>query len=172
MTLSYILKFQGKPMHFMEKITKGLYRDKPIDEHVRDAIFHPDFDYDILDNAFPKIHTIRDDKADRWKVGNKIHQVIHNRSPKRFQFAPVLEVLAIQKIKIQYRKDGDTLLANVVVDGKHIGTATWKNCQLVEHNPNLDILAHNDGFDDVSQFFEYFSDSYKGKIIHWTNFKY
>ena len=33
-------------------------------------------------------------------------------------------------------------------------------------------FARNEGFDYVNNFFDYFKEYYKGKIIHWTNFKY
>jgi hypothetical protein len=33
-------------------------------------------------------------------------------------------------------------------------------------------LAQNNGFDTVKDFFEYFNKDFKGKIIHWTDFKY
>lgn len=33
-------------------------------------------------------------------------------------------------------------------------------------------LAHNDGFDLLYQFIEWFNKDFEGKIIHWTNFKY
>jgi len=34
------------------------------------------------------------------------------------------------------------------------------------------MVAINDGFDSLKDFFNYFSTNYNGKIIHWTDFKY
>lgn len=36
----------------------------------------------------------------------------------------------------------------------------------------VEVLAKNDGFSGVKEFFEWFSEDFKGKIIHWTDLKY
>ena len=36
----------------------------------------------------------------------------------------------------------------------------------------IKILAKNDGFDSVDDFFKWFDKDFNGKIIHWTNKKY
>jgi hypothetical protein len=33
-------------------------------------------------------------------------------------------------------------------------------------------LARNDGFDSVEDFFSFFPEDFKGKIIHWTDLRY
>lgn len=48
----------------------------------------------------------------------------------------------------------------IIIDGRQLG--------LVEHL----LLAKNDGFDDVYQFYKWFNKDFKGKIIHWTEFRY
>ena len=51
----------------------------------------------------PKLHTIRTDEKNRWKHGNKIHAVYHNRSKKQFQFIPTFKCTGVQKIEIYYK---------------------------------------------------------------------
>jgi hypothetical protein len=36
----------------------------------------------------------------------------------------------------------------------------------------VEVLARNDGFATVKDFFEWFSEDYTGKIIHWTELRY
>lgn len=100
----------------------------------------------------PKVHTIRKDTKNRWKAGRDIHFVINNRTPNRLQFAPALPVIATQHIAIQDQK--------VWVDARLLGES------------EIETLAKNDGFDSVSDFFQWFEGDFEGKIIHWTNILY
>ena len=119
---------------------------------------HP-FERDII----PKVHTIRADKKNRWKVGDKIHMVVFNRTKNRFQFAPVLEVKLIQKIKINNKSyiSTDNLFDETVFIDDRILT-----------RDELKQLVLNDGFESIEQFFEWFNEDFTGKIIHWTDLKY
>jgi hypothetical protein len=89
-----------------------------------------------------------------------IHFVIKNRTPQRYQFAPVLKVRAIQKIEIEWIVGTKPV---VVIDGAHF------------YNPIVGIdhgmlhLAINDGFDSIEHFFQYFRTDFTGIIIHWTD---
>ena len=110
-----------------------------------------------------KIHTIREDKSDRWKSGNKIHLVINNRTSNRFQFAPTLECLNIQKLTFDYGEeacDWYGMEPVIAIDGNPI---------TIEE---ADRLAMNDGFEDSSAMCKYFNKDFEGKIIHWTSKKY
>jgi len=107
----------------------------------------------------PKLHTIREDKKNLWKAGNDIHFVINNRTPQRFQFAPVVKCVSTQRIEILHGLKSDKQ-AFVAVDGKTL------------HISDIKRLAINDGFDSVDDFFAWFKEDFKGKIIHWTNLKY
>lgn len=122
----------------------------------------------------PKIHTIREDKKDRWKVGNKIHFVIDNRTKFRFQFAPVLKVKSVQKIEIRHSKKPATIgyergtRSVVLIDDVEffdtvMGQKGWDD---------MKKFAQNDGFNSVDDFFKYFNSNFVGKIIHWTSFSY
>ena len=122
----------------------------------------------VWDQIFPKIHTIREDKSGRWKPGTKINFVINNRSKDRYQFAPVIPCVSVQPIKMTRFSD----LIEVV-----IGDSLWKaqiNSKGVPYSWDiqLQILAQNDGFDSVEDFFAWFNKDYSGKIIHWTKYTY
>lgn len=124
----------------------------------------------------PKVTTIREDKLDRWKPGMDIHFVINNRTKNRFQFAPVMKCVSVQKIEIEWTDSG-TLLgreARVYIDTtKQIGKYLEKEKYHLDGiGRSLKALAINDGFDSVEDFFAYFNKDFKGKIIHWTDLKY
>lgn len=159
MTLSFSTQIDGKPTYFIEKIWSGIHENHLSSNS--EGLFYSDMGkiFDNYSTLAPKIHTIRADKKDRWKVGNKIHFVINNRTKNRFQFAPVIPVKSIQKIEIVYWMGcGD--YPSVVVGGQ-----TLKNSE-------VETLAKNDGFDSVEDFFAWFNSDFKGKIIHWTDFRY
>lgn len=169
MTLSFSTEIEGKPTRFMEKILKGLHWKTPISQEFANAIHHPKFDTSDFDVLHPKIHTIRADKTNRWKVGNKIHMVINNRTKHRFQFAPILQVKSIQTFEVHYKHDWDKTTALVLIDGIIKGQVEWLDCSLQKSSPTIDEMAKNDGFDSTNDFFEWFSEDFKGKMIHWTD---
>lgn len=114
--------------------------------------FKPQFKQSILDGS--KIHTIRADKTNRWKVGNTIHFATGVRTSDYNCFNKGVCV-GVQKIQIRrcYGKD-------VRIDGIGLSRGDIKN------------LAINDGFASVESFFDWFNEDFEGKIIHWTDFKY
>ena len=120
---------------------------------------------DIPDSIPAKIHTIREDKADRWRPGVPIHFVIGNRTKKRFQFAPVVPVISTQHIVIERNElnfDWDLAPSQVMsikIDGRE--------------GP-INLLRQNDGFHSMTNFIRWWpaGSRFEGKIIHWTDFKY
>jgi hypothetical protein len=158
MILGFSTQINGKPTYFVEKIQRALtdtdFFDTP-------ELVPYEFNFEYFKDCTPKLHTIRDDKNDRWKVGNKIDFFINCRQKNMFRFAPVLPVVSVQKIEIVYDKIfGKNLYPDVLIDN-------------VKLHPNkLDELAQNDGFDTIQDFFAYFDKDFTGKIIHWTNLKY
>jgi hypothetical protein len=116
-----------------------------------------------INTIMPKIHTIREDLNDLWKPGKKIHMVVFNRTKNRFQFAPILECKSVQKIEISHKpiKIEDWILMPVV-----------RINDLIIFPERVLELARNDGFDSVSDFFRWFNKDFRGKIIHWTDYKY
>ncbi len=169
MTLGFKTHIDGKPTFFIDKIWWSFpeeirtYENWEYKIHVAKK-FTATMSQKMT--GFPKIHTIREDKHDRWKVGMNIHFVINNRTKDRFQFAPVIPVTEIQTIKIDHQNDSEYPIIHI--DSK-------RYCPIENHFDyfvKLDELSQNDGFDTIKQFLDYFKEDFEGKIIHWTDFKY
>lgn len=135
----------------------------------------------ILDGT--KIHTIREDKNDRWKTGRKIDPWYKNpRNVKQnpmslIQYAckhlinPIGEChfpkrcISTQDLEIRWSYEtftGRKAFVTIYIDGVSCYNGKWSV---------LD-LAKNDGFDSLEDFFKWFDKPFKGKIIHWTDFRY
>jgi hypothetical protein len=132
-----------------------------------DPGLHYPSNYNFLakDKKPAKLHTIREDKTNRWKEGMKIDFFINMYRKEMFRFAPVLPVVSVQKVEIKWITSKNTNPywykdASVSIDNRFLST---KDCE---------ELAQNDGFDTVEDFFAYFNEGFKGKIIHWTDKKY
>lgn len=170
MTLSFKTSIGGQPTNFVEKIWtafnlgEGGYQIEFKERHewLKKCIYSFNLDPLLLSEVGIKIHTIRADTKNRWRVGMPIHFVVKNRTPQRFQFAPILSVKAIQSFEIEWYKGSPI----VVINNGHF------------YNPIAGIdngmaeLAKNDGFDSIDDFFAYFSSKFIGKIIHWTDYIY
>ncbi len=111
--------------------------------------FKPQFVDFILQNT--KIHSIREDKFDRWKPGMKIHFATGVRTTNYNQFKGGV-CISVQDVEIDFPR--------IKVDGRDLMFSERLR------------LAHNDGFNGLYELFEWFNKSFKGKIIHWTDFKY
>lgn len=171
MTLGFSRKINGKPTYFVDKIWQCLLRDDvemnalELEHKLKEAL--PIIGKTKIGDFPQKKHTIRRDSKNRWKEGNDIHFIIYNRTPARMQFAPVVKVQSIQKIEISYHqiKDWKGFITNnnapmIRIDG------------CVMSGSEAEELAINDGFDSLDAFFEWFSEDFTGKIIHWTDKKY
>jgi hypothetical protein len=170
MILPFSTQLNGKPTYFIEKIWEGLLRTvfKDDEEYIDHLIgyeeqFGKDWDFlpdeaDRMTN--PKLHTIREDKNDRWKPGTKIDFFINCRQKDMFRFAPVLPVVSVQKIEIIADKFEFMNDYQIKVDGKLLS---------IDEKVKL---ALNDGFDNLLHFFMYFNEDFTGKLIHWTDLKY
>jgi hypothetical protein len=111
-----------------------------------------------------KIHTIRTDRTERWKKGQKIHFWRGNpRNPntetKPHQFHESA-CTSVQKININFKESG----INVVVDNN-----------LLTPDQTLE-LAKSDGFSNQTEMMAWFQErhpnGFKGRLIHWTKKKY
>lgn len=170
MTLAFSTEINGNPTYFIEKIWASLIDsieginisdyEKYLNDH--QSKFGKDFGYDEM-MISPKIHTIRQDKSNRWKDGNKIHFAINNRTSNRFQFAPIVKCKSVQKIRIDYDD----------------AACDWYGCEPVISVDDkilslkeVEELSINDGFEDSQAFCKYFNKDFEGKIIHWTDSKY
>ena len=106
-TIGFSVKFPwGDETHFVPKIWEGIieYGLFPQWASLPYLLLAEGKNLDYIfkkEGISPKIHTIREDKADLWKPGRKIHPVVFNRTKNRFQFAPVLECKSVQGIEIE-----------------------------------------------------------------------
>ncbi len=158
MTLSFSTKFPwGEPTNFVAKIWNSL------NQHYGEAISEEFYEYGAdlydIDRYLPKHHTLREDKTSRWKRGRKIHPVIHNRTPDRFQFAPTIKCISVQSIYIK------PTFKDVTIHSE------WHQPKDLNKS-EIDLLASNDGFDSTEDFWRWFDKDFVGKIIHWTDLKY
>lgn len=169
MTLGFKQIINKKLTYFPHKILCGLYKKNLIKFHdfcfLLDKI---DFPLKFQDGKF---HTMREDKKNKWKAGNLIHFVINNRTPKRYQFAPVLKCVSTQNVIIKWEGTFITITIDDNLFSKFNTAASWSH-GLDNGDSKICELSKNDGFDDLESFLKYFSTNFTGKIIHWTNFKY
>jgi len=171
MTLGFVTKIGNKPTLFVEKIWKGI-EDHEITKELCDATFKYGFNWDKYGSINAKIHTIRADTPNRWKVGNKIHFAINNQTKDRFQFAPILLVKHTQDFEIKYLVLKERTVVSIYVDQILQGEIILVNCAVKSSSSTVDKIALNDGFDSINDFLEWFDSDFKGKLIHWTDFKY
>jgi hypothetical protein len=170
MILGYSTIIDTKETHFVDKIWSGLIQNElafheQIKEFQNDYLLKTLKELEINIEVTPKLHTIREDIKNRWKVGAKIDFYINTRKEDMFRFAPILPVVSIQYIMITRNKHGKAM---VFIDGKIFYLQDWS----VEQKYKMLHFAKNDGFETTEAFFEYFDTDFNGKIIHWTNLKY
>lgn len=173
----------GQPTYFVEQINNalvaaGICTIEEIDKY--ESAFTSKFGHRLRSLPEQKKHSIREDGKNRWKVGQKIHFFINNRTPQMFRFAPVVEVKAIQRIKFKYFEDGTVCVS--VEDLHHEPNTVYQLC-FYDKTPEgyvkrwngtnlIEQIAINDGFNNVDDFLSWFCTDFEGKIIHWTNLTY
>lgn len=179
MILPFSTQINGKPTYFVEKIHKS-FRLKEINliAAINPRIHYPnDYNFVAKDKLPSKLHTIREDKNDRWKPGVMIDFFINARQKNMFRFAPRIPVVSTQEIFMTER--GGNLEISIAKEGSYIGSDDkyiyWET---------KEQLAINDGFDSYEAFQRYFIERiyenekktgnkwFSGKIIHWTDLKY
>ena len=104
MTLAFSEKINGSLTFFTTKILNGLVNNELIkvsDYRAYSAQLEKK-NTPVIFCVANKIHTIREDKTNRWKAGNLIHFVINNRTKKRYQFAPIIKCVSIQILFFEY----------------------------------------------------------------------
>jgi hypothetical protein len=179
MILPFSTQMNGNPTYFVEKILNGLVENNLItgDEWVYrmnppPLVKYPKaygFVFNQIQLFKPKLHTIREDEKDRWKAGNKIDYFINCRQKDMFRFAPVLPVVSTQKVEIKWFEWFGEKMVRVFIDGKAFA---WVKINTMLVAGEMLQLAQNDGFDTIEDFFAYFNEDFKGKIIHWTELRY
>lgn len=119
------------------------------------------FEQKILDGI--KIHTIREDKFDRWVPGRLAHFCTGIRT-KFYRCFKKDTIVSTQQVRIVITKHSWGTVMSIYIEGKELPA--------VMH----DQFVRNDGFDSVWDFYAWFcpgkQSEMNGKILHWTNFKY
>jgi len=177
MILSFKTQIEKKPTYFIEKIWKGLLNKNfnllSYNNFRTEASLNSVIDqWDYSASVSPKIHTLREDVLNRWKIGMKIDFFINPRQRKMFRFAPVLPVLGIQDIQIKW-KINEIRTVEIFIDNEcYVQNYSIEKDNFSLRQERMEQLAKNDGFDSVEDFLDWFSSDWKGKIIHWTTHKY
>ncbi len=120
--------------------------------------------------AGTKIHTLRDDPADRWKLGNKIHMATGIRTPKYNCFNDTHNCKSTQMVTLGYDSEGEFYIQ--VFNGQTLAAEL--------HGVEQEIFAKNDGFDSLEDLKAWFDPEIQAnegtythkKLIHWTDYKY
>ena len=170
MILPFSTQLNGKPTYFVEKIITALTFNKLISFDEANNLLEDKlikFDRTVIHT--PKLHTIREDKKNRWRVGTNIDFFINYRQKNMFRFAPVLPVVSIQEFEVNYVPTGKNLDLQPIV---FIDKKFFYHNLISNDTSKMFLLAKNDGFDSIPAFFDYFNKNFKGKIIHWTDLKY
>lgn len=96
-----------------------------------------------------KIHSIRE--GNRWSEDWFIHFAtgVRTKNYKQFHTATVKSV------------------QDIVINNGHV---IVEGIELNQHT--IGLLAANDGFDSVEDFWNWFTEPVTGQIIHWTGYKY
>ena len=108
-----------------------------------------------------KQHTIREDKHNRWKIGNSIQfwlgnpRNVHAKN-KPHQFGEGI-VREIAFIKIKPKAD----IVQISYDKVNWGTFS--------DNKSLNDIAINDGFENWEQMKGFFTNDFEGKMIFWKD---
>lgn len=180
MILSFSTQLNEKPTYFINKIWSGL-----IDQNI--AKNYVDFFNEVPEMQSvgytaglsfpPKLHTIREDKTERWKPGVMIDFFVNARKINMCRFAPRIPVISVQEIFMSRR--GSMLEITIAKEGSYIGGEDFYVDAVTQGQ-----LATNDGFTEYDDFRNYFLSVieangkatgnywFSGKIIHWTNLKY
>lgn len=113
-----------------------------------------------------KIHTIREDKPNRWKPGIKIHFATGVRT-KNYNCFKEDSCKSIQSIEIKHSDEGMYILIDnepyALFKGEYTSEKSKKR---------LNLIALNDGFNCFADFKDFFKNDFSGKIIHWTGRQY
>lgn len=117
-----------------------------------------------------KIHTIREDKKNRWKILNKIHFATGVRTKNYNQFAEGVCTL-IERIEIKYTHQFGCKIVSVFINNKPSGIARFVDSKISWSSDCVKALAAREGFDSVEDFFAWFDKDFTGKLLHFGIFK-
>lgn len=125
-----------------------------------------------------KLHTIREDKKNRWSRYHIIHMSTGVRT-KDYHCFLTRHCVSVQNITInpiskQVAIDNKWILCEDSITGINAlsSVADVFGKWVLNNKVHLEVLAKNDGFDSVDEFWQWFDKPFEGKIIHWTTLKY
>jgi hypothetical protein len=172
MILPFSTQLNGKPTYFVERIHAGIVWNQAIRKIPKGIegenwikYTKNNFDLTAFATKSMKIHTIREDKNDRWKSGKMIDFFIYCRQPNMFRFAPRIPCVSTQKVFMSYAFSD---IIEISIGSRQLfGDELFK-------------FIENDGFDTWKDFFDYFYPIIKAtpdnwlemKLIHWTDKRY
>lgn len=107
-----------------------------------------------------KIHTIREDKGNRWKVGRTIQ--FWRGNPRNVKNNPY---------QFGTGKVAKTKLIKIYPKKKLVKIYDSWCFYIFETQSELDLLAKNDGFENWKDMKTFFKEDFKGKLIFWEDFK-
>lgn len=124
--------------------------------------------------AGSKIHTIREDKPNRWHAGRPIQYATGVRTKNYKEFNSGI-CRSVQFIRIKWiDKIVSVEIGSIKTEMKLIyffNPSDEKVFGMIEKG-EMKELSLNDGFESIEAFFKWFDKDFEGKIIHWTNHKY
>jgi tRNA G37 N-methylase TrmD len=116
-----------------------------------------------------KIHTIRRNVGERWKVGNKIH--FWKDNPRHIAKNPYCfgtgKVIRVNPIAIRYFRQPENSYS--YARGNKFVEVTMNGAKLTRME--CEELAQNDGFGSFEEFLDWFDSDFNGSIIFWSNFE-
>lgn len=139
--------------------------------------FKPQFVEPIL--LGQKVHTIREDITSRWHEGSLMHMATGVRTKAYHQFAFHI-CKSVQSIEL-WEQSREAARFNSYIKIKSKGPVIIINEKPLT-NEDATLLARNDGFESLEDFFEFFfpKEEYSqnicrffyGRLLHWTDLKY
>jgi hypothetical protein len=108
-----------------------------------------------------KIHSIREDVHNRWCTGRLIQMSTGVRT-KYYNCFAKMYCTGTQQITIQWSYDelARRITFAVYVDNRLLSPGETRQ------------LTINDGFSSIEGFLSFFPHFFRGKIIHWTTYRY
>lgn len=184
--LNFMVFFPGKEKketRFIEKIHSSLiqnnlmgdwFNSEACDKFYKNINKSYVLDINTVAEGDAKLHTIREDKTNRWKAGMLIDFFINARTKNMLRFAPRVKVVSVQKIEITYFDEQNPKFTAQL---SKIAAEYYNEVEVVVDNEVLNAkaineLVKNDGFVTPEDFFAWFNKDFSGKIIHWTDLKY
>lgn len=178
--LNFMVFFPGKEKketRFIEKIHSSLiqnnlmgdwFNSEACDKFYKNINKSYVLDINTVAEGDAKLHTIREDKTNRWKAGMLIDFFINARTKNMLRFAPRVKVVSVQKIEIEWYFENQVV--QIFIDNERMFSYDIKYPE--DLSTKFKHFVQNDGFSTIEDFLDYFNKDFSGKIIHWTDLKY